>query len=87
VHGFWPQALSQTRGVREVAEEDGNLLALAFEGTTRSEDLLGEMSRSIGLKRGSTQVRLGRRGEWRATGFTEPTVRRIGSLVGQAQEH
>jgi len=62
MHGFGPQAFSQARGVREVAEEYGNLLTLSFEGTTRSEDLLSKMS-CIGLGDGSTQVRLGRSGE------------------------
>jgi len=63
VHGFGPQAFSQARGVREVAEEYGNLLTLSFEGTTRSENFLSEVSWGIGLGRGSTQIRLGRRGE------------------------
>jgi len=63
VHGFGSQAFSQARGVREVAEEYGNLLTLSFEGTTRSEDLLSKMSWGIGLGDGSTQVRLGRSGE------------------------
>jgi hypothetical protein len=63
MHGFRSQAFSQSRGVREVAEEYGDLLALDFEGTTGSEDFLGEMSWGIGLGCGSAQVRLGRSSE------------------------
>jgi hypothetical protein len=35
----------------EVGEEHSHLLALAFEGGLRGEDLLGEMLRGVGLRR------------------------------------
>jgi hypothetical protein len=35
----------------EIGEEDGDLLALAFQGDFGCEDLLGEMLRSVGLRR------------------------------------
>jgi hypothetical protein len=37
----------------EVGEEHGDLLALAFEGAPGGEDLLGEVARSVGLRRAS----------------------------------
>jgi len=39
----------ELHGALEVGEEDGDLLALAFEGGLGSEDLLGEMLRGVGL--------------------------------------
>ena len=42
-----PEPLGQRRGADEVAEEHGDLLALAFERAPGREDLLGEMPRRV----------------------------------------
>jgi hypothetical protein len=44
----------QLHGALEVGEQDRDLLALAFEGGLRREDLLGEMPRGVGLGSGDT---------------------------------
>ena len=40
--------LGEIHRALHVGEEDGHLLALAFEGAARGEDLLGEMLRRVG---------------------------------------
>jgi hypothetical protein len=50
VHGFGTHALSQDREVRQVAEKDGDLFALALEGASGGQDLLGEVLRGVGLR-------------------------------------
>jgi hypothetical protein len=42
----------------EVGEEHGDLLALALEGALRGEDLLGEVLRRVGVRRGEASVRI-----------------------------
>ena len=49
MHGFRPQAFSESRGVREVTEEHGDLLALSFEGALAGEDLVGQVFWSLRL--------------------------------------
>ena len=48
----------QLHGALQVGKEDGHLLALAFEGGLRGDDLLGEVLRGVGL-RGCEACRLG----------------------------
>jgi hypothetical protein len=65
----------------EVGEEEGDLLALAFEGALGSEDLLGEMFRGVGVRRGeATSVLSGNRAP---TGAAELLPRRdFGPTLG-----
>ena len=56
----------------QVGEEDGDLLALAFEGALRREDLLGEMPRNVGPRRRESS---GLDGEGRTTRATEVLTR------------
>lgn len=49
VHAVGSKALGQGRGVGDVAEENGDLLALAFEGAARRQDLLDEVLGSVRL--------------------------------------
>ena len=48
MHGFRPQALGEGGGVGEVAKQHGDLLALAFEGTARGENLLDQVEWRVG---------------------------------------
>ena len=51
VHVLRIQLLGERGEARDVGEEDGHLAALALEGGTRTEDLVGEMPRRIGRHR------------------------------------
>jgi len=50
VHRLGSEPLGQRCGAGQVAKEDGDLLALAFQGTLGREDLLGEMPGSVGVR-------------------------------------
>ena len=47
VHGLRIQTLGQARGLDDVAEQHGHLLALALERASRHQDLLGEVLRGV----------------------------------------
>jgi hypothetical protein len=47
VHGLRAQALGQSRGVGQVAEEYGDLLALAFKGGTGGKDFFSQVPGSV----------------------------------------
>ena len=47
----------QLRRALEVGEQDGDLLALAFQSASRGEDLLGEVLRGVGLRATRTSAR------------------------------
>ena len=49
MHGLRTQAFSESRGVREITEEHSDQLALALDGATRGEDLVGEVFWRIGV--------------------------------------
>src|SRR4029450_5697354 len=69
----------QLHGTLQVCEEHGNLLALAFQGRTRGEDLFGEVARRVGLRRDGVEGETGhyRGGEGCATVATEVKASRI----------
>ena len=46
---FGVELLGQIHRPLHIGEEDGHLLALAFEGGLGGEDLLGEVSGGVGL--------------------------------------
>jgi hypothetical protein len=48
---FGIQALDESGGVLDVGKEDGDLFALACQGGSGSEDLVGEMGRGVGQRR------------------------------------
>ena len=49
---FRIQALDEPGRVLDVGKEDSDLFALAFQGGAGSEDLVGEMGRRVGQRRG-----------------------------------
>ena len=54
VHCLRAEPLRQGRRVRNVAEEHRKLLALAFQGGFRGQDLFGEVLGGVGLRRSET---------------------------------
>jgi hypothetical protein len=81
VHGLGAQAFGQGRGVGDVAEEHGDLLALALEGAAQGEDLVGQMLGRVGLG-ARERPRRRRGGERRGALATESAVRRIRRAAG-----
>jgi hypothetical protein len=71
----------------EVGEENGDLLALAFESRLGGENLLGEMLRGVGLGRGELRrgLSLRRRGDWLATFLAELRAESIGRSTTTAR--
>jgi hypothetical protein len=67
---FRIELLGQFHRAFHVGEEHGHLLALAFEGRARGEDLLGEVSRGVGARIGFRRARFVR-GERLAAGAAE----------------
>src|SRR3989441_4442855 len=61
-------ALGELHRAREIGEEDGDRLALAFEGALPGEDLLDEVARCVGARLGAGR----RRPQARATVVAEP---------------
>jgi hypothetical protein len=46
--GFGVEVVDELQRVFEICKEHGHLLALAFQGSARGADLLGERGRNIG---------------------------------------
>jgi hypothetical protein len=65
----------------EVGEEHGDLLALAFQGALRGQDLLGQMFRRVGLRGADLRRRDRRRREQRRAASTAEL------LAGLVREH
>jgi replicative DNA helicase len=68
--GFGVEALDKPGRVLEVGEEDGDLFALAFQGVAGGQNLVGEMGRGVGQRRGVWLTRPARcrGGGWRGRG-------------------
>src|SRR2546428_619813 len=81
MHRLGAQLLSQRSRVRNVAEEDGDLLPFTFEGAPRSEDLLREMLRGVRVWR--AEPRLDRPGCRRHRSATAP-AELLAALVQEA---
>src|SRR5439155_24469889 len=59
---FWVELLGELHRALHVGEEDGDLLALAFEGGARGEDFLGQVLGRVGARVGRCSLRLGCQG-------------------------
>jgi hypothetical protein len=82
---FGVDRLGEIHRPLHVGEEDGHLLALAFEGAARREDLLGEVLRSVGSRiRGCGTV--GRTSQRPAAAVAELLLCRIRLSAGRATQ-
>ena len=59
--GFRVEVADQLRGAFEVGKQHGDLLALAFQGTSGGEDFLGQIGWGVGERRRRVAWRRGRR--------------------------